>query len=745
MPPPALTVSPHPSSVDELTTREAVVQGLRAVGLLCWLLVVATALVPTFHGPLPSQLRPGLALLVASYLLTLLGLLLDVRRHALVRVPGFLLLGAALTLMPYRHLFDPPNQWAPGYWALPWLFWAMMRLPRGGYLRPAFVIGPALTLLDLGIRLTNGQPVTRFALTPAVWIAPPMMALVLFGDGLLWLGQRSDELAHRRREAQRQQEDEALARDAHHESDRLMHDHVLHALHALAQGAGQVSPELMVGECKAALRAIGDAPEGGAMLNIGRLLSVDPAMARAGAHLFGTSGIVPRHVALAIAAATHEALDNVARHARATRCDVRVGKADGQWQVQVIDDGVGFDQSRIPADRMGVRSSIVGRMDEIGGSSTVLSRPGGGTRITLSWPRAEDQARPEQLADTQDPVRRRLLRAALPGLATGILMTAIMAPTLQRPLVAAWATLGALGIGLLMTYRLRNHRLTGARATLLLVAAAGGWLVNVWLAPDALPSADTLWMAWGCSALLFLVVLQIPVRLGALVTAGWLFTQVVSLLWRFGRSADWAMLSPTVLTGSGQVSIVLVGLAAARRLAANQVAQQTLTEQARRETARLQLISHLDRFWSRQATDEALPLLEDVAEGRACPHDPAVVERARQLTIGLRDELLLGPDETDLLAALKTARDAGWTINSSLAKEEGQSLQHVAGLVRALGAPAHPQQEVTLSAKGRQAFAVVLTPTPQQQEHWAATITEAGLCVDNDPAFSRLRSDAPAR
>ncbi|MEL4503579.1 ATP-binding protein [Luteococcus sp. H138] len=719
--------------------RGAVVQGLRATGLLCWLLVTATALLPTFSSSGERELRPGLAVLALSTLITLFGLIFDVRSRWLVRVTGLMLLAAAVMLAPHRHLFQPVNQWAPGYWALPWLAWALTSLRRRGYLLAVFVVAPALTLVDIGIQLTNDQPITRWALSPAVWIAPPLMAMALFGDGLLWLGNRTDDLALRRRAAQEQQELETLVREAHSESDRLMHDHVLHALHALGQGAGRVSPELMVSECETALSAISDAPEGGAMLNIGRLLSVDPAMQRAGAHLFGSSGIAPRHVALSITAAAHEALDNVARHAKATRCDVRLQHQDDRWQVRVIDDGVGFDPSKVRPDRVGLRRSIIERMHDVGGDASVSSALGRGTEITLTWPRTPEGAQRESLVNTaQEEVRQRMLRTAWPGLATGILMTAVMAPSQRNPLLATGTMLAVIGVGLFMARHLRRHQLNTAGGILLITAATVGWLVNLWLAPDALQSVDMLWMAWGCSALLHLVVLQLSTRVGSLVTAGWFAVQLTGLVWRYGWSADWEKLSPTVLTGSGQVMIVLFGLAAARRIADTHVSQQTLMDQARAATARLQLSSHQDRFWSQRATDEALPLLQDVAAGRACPNDPSVVERARRLTVGLREELLLGPDEPRLLAALNLAREAGWAVNSTLTKDDGRPLQHAARLVQALGAPTTPQQEVTLSARGDQVFAVALEPTPEQQQRWAETLTGPDLHVDNYPGFSRL-------
>lgn len=57
--------------------------------------------------------------------------------------------------------------------------------------------------------------------------------------------------------------------------------------------------------------------------------------------------------------------------------------------VSVRDRGPGFDPDSIPADRMGVRESIIGRMERNGGTARLRSVPGGGTEVELEMERAE--------------------------------------------------------------------------------------------------------------------------------------------------------------------------------------------------------------------------------------------------------------------------------------------------------------------------------------------------------------------
>lgn len=85
-----------------------------------------------------------------------------------------------------------------------------------------------------------------------------------------------------------------------------------------------------------------------------------------------------------------ELLANVARHARAHRARLVLRRVDSILELRVEDDGVGFDADR--AEALAVRDggfglfSIRERLEGLGGAMTVDSRPGGGTRVTLSVP-----------------------------------------------------------------------------------------------------------------------------------------------------------------------------------------------------------------------------------------------------------------------------------------------------------------------------------------------------------------------
>jgi signal transduction histidine kinase len=114
------------------------------------------------------------------------------------------------------------------------------------------------------------------------------------------------------------------------------------------------------------------------------------------------AGTVRHHLFLAV----REALNNVVKHARARAASLSLRLADGMLAITVEDDGIGFDCSQLPADtEQNGLANMQQRMREIGGTCTIDSVPGRGTRVTLSlpWPpgpipgeasHAQDQRRP---------------------------------------------------------------------------------------------------------------------------------------------------------------------------------------------------------------------------------------------------------------------------------------------------------------------------------------------------------------
>jgi signal transduction histidine kinase len=87
----------------------------------------------------------------------------------------------------------------------------------------------------------------------------------------------------------------------------------------------------------------------------------------------------------ALREATGAALRNTARHSGVHDAEVTVETRDGGVAVTTRDSGSGFDQAQ-GRPGFGIGESIVGRMAQVGGTATIESRPGAGTRVTLWVP-----------------------------------------------------------------------------------------------------------------------------------------------------------------------------------------------------------------------------------------------------------------------------------------------------------------------------------------------------------------------
>ncbi len=87
-----------------------------------------------------------------------------------------------------------------------------------------------------------------------------------------------------------------------------------------------------------------------------------------------------------LVAAAREAMLNAARHAGGD-VSVYVEATVESVDVFVRDRGPGFDPERVPESRIGIRESIVGRMERAGGRATVRSGPEG-TEVHLSADRS---------------------------------------------------------------------------------------------------------------------------------------------------------------------------------------------------------------------------------------------------------------------------------------------------------------------------------------------------------------------
>jgi len=88
-------------------------------------------------------------------------------------------------------------------------------------------------------------------------------------------------------------------------------------------------------------------------------------------------------------AVVSESLSNVLRHSQATRAVVELEVDDdgAGYELRIEDNGIGFDQSRVGKLGHQGLANTRGRVAELGGTVTVHSEPGSGTRVIVHVPR----------------------------------------------------------------------------------------------------------------------------------------------------------------------------------------------------------------------------------------------------------------------------------------------------------------------------------------------------------------------
>jgi signal transduction histidine kinase len=81
--------------------------------------------------------------------------------------------------------------------------------------------------------------------------------------------------------------------------------------------------------------------------------------------------------------ASREAVVNAAKHSGAERIAVYAEARPDRVTVFVRDRGRGFDYAAVPEDRLGIRESIIKRLERSGGQASVRTEIGQGTEIEM--------------------------------------------------------------------------------------------------------------------------------------------------------------------------------------------------------------------------------------------------------------------------------------------------------------------------------------------------------------------------
>ena len=341
-----------------------------------------------------------------------------------------------------------------------------------------------------------------------------------------------DQTRRNAREAERVLAGERAQGRARARSNDLIHDYVLSAL-ILACKRGIDDVEVRAA-AHSALCALVPAPPSNGFMDATQTRGAFEALVRSGhkhwrvaCHLPAQGWQIPAQVGAALTAATHEALNNVRLHAgsdtsdpsQPARCHVVVSAGADFVRVTITDTGQGFDLERLAEGRHGVRSSIVKRMESVGGRATLASQPGAGMRVTLEWSAPRSRCfRPRQAIRSVFAWRPRASMSHKDPLRTAwdSQVRAAAESRGARLLVLAGVVFHSYMVAIEFSHGAYSHRAPVILA-LMIMAVVGTLLVAPW--PDRVP--PTL-VTWGSAAMIGVsnLLALAPIR-GASEWPGW--------------------------------------------------------------------------------------------------------------------------------------------------------------------------------------------------------------------------------
>ncbi|GAB4071825.1 DUF5931 domain-containing protein [Angustibacter speluncae] len=264
------------------------------------------------------------------------------------------------------------------------LSWAVWRGPLTGVLAALAVGAADLVVLD---------PLDRSALHNIVLL---LLAGAVVGFAAELYERSRRELASALEQAAAARERERLARD--------IHDSVLQVLGYVQRRGTELGGEAadlaaMAGEQEVRLRSLvsaggadpavdGDPDAAVDLRDLLLPLASSRVTVSGPATPVPLAGVAARELAAAVAACLH----NVAQHAgEGARAFVLVEDEGPAVLVTVRDDGVGIEPGRLEQaevdGRLGVSSSVRGRVEDLGGTVALWSQPGQGTEVELRVPR----------------------------------------------------------------------------------------------------------------------------------------------------------------------------------------------------------------------------------------------------------------------------------------------------------------------------------------------------------------------
>jgi hypothetical protein len=562
----------------------------------------------------------------------------------------------------------------------------------------------------------------------------------------------ADTFTTRQRQTARRLYAERLVDRETRELERFVHDDLMETLRAVAMRPLPASVAAIRALCASVLSELGTLMGGRGerltsdMANLAaslrQLAALDDLEVRLGAPQYLRA---PRDVVDAVTGAVGEALRNVGRHSGSGLADVVLRRDGLGFSVEVSDGGLGFAPTAVPVTRHGVRESVVARMEDAGGSARVVSTPGSGTQVTLSWqPAAAPSIRQGALAG--GAISTTLGDAALclaPAVAWCGFMGVISADDLAVPWLGVTATLLTLAGYAFVLKAIPSGGLSRIDGSVLGIVAVLATVGNAIALSGG--DLDTLhyWLAGGAGCLVALVVLLRPSR-EAWVPA--LVVCTVPVAAYASRGELWAQW-PVLLSCLFSPVVTILCTFALRRFVDSfgREVFASADATARDEAAMSAVADDKDDVRERVAHITTLvnPLVGGIASGDLDPHDDAVQDQAMELEQMLRDDLTLGT-APELRRACAFARAQGWPVRLRTARNpnpraDRASASLIVPLVSACDRPASLDVSIR-EGTGTVSISAVITPSSPDAERAAHEVAERGDTVIHvHPDYVQLR------
>lgn len=360
----------------------------------------------------------------------------------------------------------------------------------------------------------------------------------------------------------------------------------------------------------------------------------------------------------AVGSAVREVLNNCLRHADARRVRIRgrIRRERGRswWQVRVVDDGRGFDAG---LHGYGLRVVVEEGVRLHGGDSSIESRPGVGTTVTLDVPLTGN---PMEVEGGGEGSTRAI---ALPVLGAFGAFTIYSIGATWQYVTVPWANLGALVVFAAMVIAIlfpisvnRRDDLPWWSLAVVLLGVPLMTRLEFLAAPGPNPSGD--WTSEAGAAILFVIV----------ATGPWWVLPAAVLSWFIAQEMNWIE-----LTQPGTIVIVvaaILGWQLRRAKARTANVEDEVTEVQQALGASQQRLANVRDRYRDVDSSGLIGLLEGIANGSIDPADERVRRTCALEERMIRSVMRLNPESVrfhkDLVAMATAARDAGVDLSISI-------------------------------------------------------------------------------